>query len=103
MVLSLSGSPFKKNKILSGMDNLDKNKFFVLDRNKQTRGNQFKLYKPRFESNIKARSFSTRVINDWNALSNEVVTAENINQFKSRLEVFWSTKAFKYDPTGFHG
>ena len=54
-------------------------------------------------SNIKARSFSTPVINDWNALSNEVVTAENINQFKSRLEVFWSTKAFKYDPTGFHG
>ena len=52
------------------------------DGNKQTRGNQFKLYKPRFESNIKSRSFSTRVINDWNALSNEVVTAENINQFK---------------------
>ena len=52
-------------------------------------------------SNIKARSFSTPVINDWNALSNEVVTAANINQFKSRLEVFWSTKAFKYDPTGF--
>ena len=45
-------------RILSGMDNLDKNKFFGLDGNKQTRGNQFKLYKPRFESNIKARSFS---------------------------------------------
>ena len=34
------------------MDNLDKNQFFVLDENRQTRGNQFKLYKPRFESNI---------------------------------------------------
>ena len=31
-----------------------------------------------------------------------MVSSENINQFKTRLESFWETQEFKYDPSRFH-
>ena len=67
------------------------------------KGHRYKLFKPRVESKVKSNSLSIRVINDWNALSDEVVSAETINQFKYRLKVLWSQKDFKYNPSGFHG
>ena len=41
--------------------------------------------------------------NNWNNLTNNIVLSDNINQFKTRLERFWSEKESKFDPTGYHG
>ena len=42
-------------------------------------------------------------INNWNSLTDNIVLSDNINQFKTRLERFWSEKESKFDPTGYHG
>ena len=86
---------------MTGMDKVEVMRFFKLEGDGNRRGHRYKLFKPRVES--KSNSLSIRVINDWNGLSDEVVSAGTINQFKSRLEVLWSQKDFKYDPSRFHG
>ena len=88
---------------MTGMDKVEVMRFFKLEGDSNRRGHRYKLFKPRVESKVKSNLFSIRVINDWNVLSDEVVSAGTINQFKSRLEVLWSQKDFKYDPSGFHG
>ena len=42
--------------------------------------------------------FSKRVINEWNNLSEEVISSGSINQFKSRLNNFWKDKPTKFEP-----
>ena len=67
-----------------------------------TRGHKFKIFKPRCKTNVKKNTLAYRAVNEWNALSNDVIEAENINQFKSKLEEYWHDKEYKYDPSGFH-
>ena len=50
--------------------------FFTVNAN--ARSNGLKLYKTRFNSNTRKFSFSQRIINDWNSLPNNVVTAPNV-------------------------
>ena len=33
----------------------------------------------------------------WNSLPDSVVSAESVNSFKSRLDIFWSMHDFVYD------
>ena len=53
-----------------------------------TRGNSQKLYKPRLNKGILQRSifFSIRVVNSWNKLPEEVISAKTVNSFKNRLD-----------------
>ena len=57
----------------------------------------------RVTSTLKQHTLAYRVIQDWNSLPEEVVTAENVNVFKTRLEKFWENKDFKFDPSGHYG
>ena len=41
-------------------------------------------------------------MNEWNSLSNQVVDAENLNQFKTRLEIEWNDKEYKFDPSSYY-
>ena len=50
-----------------------------------TRGNALKLVKPRASNNLTAHQFKNRFIDAWNSLDSSVVTAPNINCFKSLL------------------
>ena len=59
------------------MVDVDMNFFFTVNAN-HTRSNGLKLYKSRFNSNTREFSFSQRIINDWNSLPNDVVTAPNV-------------------------
>ena len=43
--------------------------------------------------------FSARIINIWNSLPNCVVDVSTINQFKARLDKFWSHQDILYDYT----
>jgi len=56
-----------------------------------TRSNGLKLYKSRFNSNI--RKFFTK---DWNSLPNDVITAPNVFIFKTKLDVFLLNCRFDY-------
>ena len=63
--------------------------FLVRNTSKMTRGHPWKLRKPRTVKLPRRNAFSSRVINDWNALPAEVVSAESVNQFKNQLDRHW--------------
>ena len=83
-------------RIINKLDNIDFDTFFTYS-TASTRGHSLKLEKPRANTNIRANSFSNRVINDWNSLSEETVHAPSLNAFKSALEKEWANDPLKYD------
>ena len=77
--------------MLNGIDDIDWRKFFRLSRecinvNVETRGHSLKLEKCFVRTSLYASSFSNRVVNDWNNLTDEVVSAPSLGIFKSRLD-----------------
>ena len=61
--------------------------FFSIARDKQhLRGHSLRLSKERSRLDIRKYSFSQRVVNDWNALPLEVVTAATVNGFKNAYD-----------------
>ena len=60
-------------KILHGIDRVDKDKFFTLNRLAATRGHSFKLYKKRSRLMVRANCFSNRVVDTWNSLTKDIV------------------------------
>ena len=89
-------------KILHGFEGLNEKDFF--DRHHgsgakaasaggiRTRGNSLKLYKLRFKGDNGKFCFGNRIINNWNGLPDSVVLAENVDDFKGRLDKFMSYK-----------
>jgi hypothetical protein len=59
---------------------------FTLDTEKNTRGHQFKLKKPRCRTSQRQHFFSQRVIDRWNNLPAEIAEAPTMNSFKNRLD-----------------
>ena len=57
-----------------------------------TRGNCLKLYKKGFNHDVKKYSFGNRVVNPWNTLTDDIVTAPSLNSFKSRLNKLWKPR-----------
>ena len=92
------GDMIEVYKLLSGSYNLDATRFFKQATDTRTRGNSRKLEKVRSKTQRRQQTFSQRVVNDWNALPNEVVTAPSLNCFKSRLDSFWKHSASAYNP-----
>ena len=90
-------------RVLHGIDHLDYTKFFNLAVGSHSRGHTLKLVKQRTNSRLRQCVLGICVVNDWNSLDDEIVTADSVNSFKNRLENFWKEMAFKYDPTGYHG
>ena len=63
-----------------------------------TRGHTRKLIKPRCNSTLRLHCFSNRVVNHWNSLPENVVSAPSVNAFKSRLDNHWQTYQFTVEP-----
>jgi len=79
-------------KILTGREKIKKEDFFQLaDQKHFLRGHTFKLFKQRCRTTIRANSFSMRVVDEWNALPQEVVDATSVISFKNRLDRFWKS------------
>ena len=55
----------------------------------QLRGHAMKLSKQRTSLDVRKFSFSQRVVQEWNKLSQDVVEATSVNQFKNRWDKFW--------------
>ena len=41
--------------------------------------------------------FTVRIVNLWNSLPENVVSANTVNTFKNRLDKFWSDQELVYD------
>ena len=60
--------------------------------NRNTRGHKYKLFKPRCRLNVRKNSFCIRVVNMWNSLSENVVTANTLLTFERRLDRYWENE-----------
>ena len=60
---------------------------FTLNDKFVTRGHPFKLKKPSFSA-LSANFYTNRVVNFWNQLPPEVVTAGTLNSFKNHLDKY---------------
>ncbi len=54
-----------------------------------------KLFKPQFEAELRKHAFSQRVIDDWNSLTENIVTSKSLDIFKERLDKHLSTEWYK--------
>ena len=59
--------------------------FFTRSNTSHLRGHSEKLFKPRGRLDIRKYSFSHRVVDPWNNLPEETVSAASEDIFKSRL------------------
>ena len=92
-------------KILHGIDTMNtsprcsrcpRKSLFTISQNQNTRGHDFKLLKPK-DTGPRSHFFAARVVDDWNALSQETVFACDINRFKSGLRKDWASRPEKYN------
>ena len=72
-------------RIYRGLSGVKVESMFELMVNSRTRGHSLKLRKNRSNLDIRKYFFSERVVSRWNALSEEVVSAETVNGFKNGL------------------
>ena len=75
----MRGDLIEAYKIITGNKDIQCGKFFktVDSDNNRTRSNSMKIYKPRMNKCIlqKANFFSVRVVNSWNSLPEDVISA----------------------------
>ena len=62
-----------------------------------TRGHSFRLPKKSAKNNIKGHVFSHKIVNDWNSLPQDVVSAPSVNAFKNRLDSHWRNHPWLYN------
>ena len=72
-------------KILNNKVTVDEN-VLIKSTETRTRGHSMKLTKTTMASEIRTNFFSNRVVNKWNGLRQETVTASNIESFKEAYD-----------------
>ena len=86
-------------KILYNIDIVDKDKLFTTAQYQATRGHPYNLFKRRSRLNLRANTFSNRVINTWNNPSANAVNAPSVNAYKNRLIKHWHGHPSKFEAT----
>ena len=76
---------------------VDAEKLLPLNKDMRTRGHKYKLQSINCNSRARLHFFTQRVVNKWNSLSNQTVTATSVNSFKNRLDKEWMNKDGKYN------
>ena len=71
-----------------GYNKGDVSETLIVSNQERTRSNGFKLDKWRFNTEIGRNWFTNRVVDEWNRLSSQVVSANSIDSFKRRLDKF---------------
>ena len=62
--------------------------FFKPKEGSRTIGHTAALVKEQCRLDMKKYSFSQRVINEWNKLSNDCVNASSVNMFKNKMNIY---------------
>jgi hypothetical protein len=79
-------------KMFKGLEDISWEQFFELARISQLRGHRFKLFKRRFNLDVRKYSFSQRIIEEWNKLPEELIDCKTVSNFKKKLDFY-----LKYD------
>ena len=76
-------------KIMNNMGRIDQMQLFSPPKISKSRGHRKKVLKKPAVVFVRAKSFSQRVINNWNHLPATIVEAPSLNIFKNRLDEYW--------------
>ena len=90
------GDMIETYKYLNNIYKTDHN-WLVMDEASSTRGHSMKLTKKRSNSELRKNCFSNRVVDNWNSLSEHVISAKSLNSFKARLDKLWSQRMYIVD------
>ena len=85
------------HKILMGRYCKSVNLELELHKESVTRGHNLKLVNSRCHCDLRKYSFAVRVVNIWNSLPDTVISANNVNTFKNRLDKFWANQELIFD------
>ena len=77
----LRGDQIEVFKLVNGYEDIDRNMFFKPKEGSRTKGHKAALVKEQCRLDMRKNSFSQRVINEWNKLSNDCVNASSANMF----------------------
>ena len=94
----LRGDLIEAFKLLHGYTNINYEIFFKLNNTTETQGHNWKLFKPQTTKGLQCRVnfFSLMVINAWNKLPCNVVSATSTNQFKPQLDHYWIKNGYGF-------
>ena len=85
----IRGDMIETYKILTGKEGLDSENFFRQPYRTSGRGHNLRLYKGKCRLDLRKFFFSNRVVDEWNRLPQDVVTSENVDQFKARIDKYF--------------
>ena len=75
-------------KILTGKLNMKQEDFLKMT-HLSTRGNGMKIFKKHATKLPRINSFSNRIVNNWNSLTKNIVSADSVLSFKAELDKHW--------------
>ena len=82
--------------MLQGRLNIHREVFFKEPSLRTTRGHPHKLAKPHAQTRARRNHWSIRVINDWNSLPADIVTAGSLNEFKNKIDKHWVRNRYSH-------
>ena len=82
----LRGDLIEVFKWYRGYNKGDVNRILRVSNQDRTRNNGFKIDKYRYKKEIGRNWFSNRVVDEWNGLNSQVISARTIESFKRRLD-----------------
>ncbi len=91
------GDMIEVYKLMNGIYDRDVSMNLQRNVHSSTRGHSMKLASMGSRHDIRKYSFSVRVVNIWNSLTEDVVSAGSISIFKNRLDKFWEDQDIMYD------
>ena len=62
-------------------------RYFVVKNTSNLRGHSMKVTKKSFKLDVRKFSFSNRVVNEWNGLSEEIIQCKSLAGFKKRIDL----------------
>ena len=84
-------------KLLHNYYDIPVEQLLPLSNNTRTRGHALKIAKPYARLNLRKNFFCNRIVDDWNSLPSEVVSADTLSSFKAKLDALWLEKFYVYD------
>ena len=91
------GDMIEVYKVVSGTYDEAANLELEFNKYSATRGNGFKLYKGQVKYDLRKYFFTNRIVDVWNSLPENVVSADSVNSFKNRLDRYWIDQSVYYD------
>ena len=96
------GDMIETYKIITGKEKVNPEKYFQILPDPEVQGPRTrvkKIYKKFASKDVRRCSFTMRVTNGWNELTNEIVSARKTSEFKARLDAFTAARTLvrRYD------